>query len=152
VASPIVGSGGRLVGVDLAELDPPLELANTTTFVLDIGSEEAASRICETLGGLADVVLCDAAPKLTGVRATDRAKEEALLEAVAVLLPEVLRPGGGMIVKLLECPEAQAMERNWRSCFDERKVTKPKASRKGTSERYFIGRGFRLPSDSASSA
>ncbi len=142
VASPIVGAQGRIVGVDLAALEPPLDLGNVLTLVLDLASADAAEKILQALGGPADVVLCDAAPKLTGVRAVDRAKEEAILETISNLLPKLLRPGGSLIAKLLECPEAQAIERAWRQRFRTRKVTKPDASRKGTTERYFIGIGF----------
>lgn len=142
MASPLVGAQGRIVGVDLAAIDPPLELANVITLTLDLAAPDAAEKILDALGGSADVVLCDAAPKLTGIRAVDRAKEEALLETISNLLPQLLRPGGSLIAKLLECPEAQAIERSWRQRFRERKVTKPDASRKGTTERYFVGVGF----------
>lgn len=142
MASQIVGLSGRVVGVDLAAIEPPLELANVATLVLDLGEENTAAKIREALGGEADVVLCDAAPKLTGVRAVDRANEENLLAAIAALFPKLLRPGGSLIVKLLECPEAQATERAWRKKFREYRLTKPDASRKGTTERYFVGVGF----------
>ena len=52
------------------------------------------------------MLLSDAAPKLTGVRATDRAREEALLEAIEAAIPRLLAPGGSLLVKLLDCPEA----------------------------------------------
>lgn len=142
----MIGAQGSLVGVDLAAIDPPLELANVTTLTLDLAAADTAERILEALGGPADVVLCDAAPKLTGIRAADRAKEEALLEAISELFPKILLPGGSLIAKLLECPEAQAIERSWRQRFRERKITKPDASRKGTTERYFIGTGFEASS------
>ena len=41
----------------------------------------------------------DAAPKLTGVRATDRAHEEALLAAIEAALAELLRPGGALVLQ-----------------------------------------------------
>ena len=36
-------------------------------------------------------MLSDAAPKLTGIRATDRAHEEALLEAIEARMPGAAR-------------------------------------------------------------
>jgi 23S rRNA (uridine2552-2'-O)-methyltransferase len=57
------------------------------------------------------VLLSDAAPKLTGIRDTDRANEERLLEAIERLLPELLRPGGGLLIKILEGPKAQAIDK-----------------------------------------
>jgi 23S rRNA (uridine2552-2'-O)-methyltransferase len=144
VAAQLVGPKGRVVGVDLAEIDPPLELANVVAIQGDLSEASVSKGILEALGGWpCDVLLSDAAPKLTGVKATDRAREELLLEAVEALIPLLLRPGGSLILKILEGPEAQAIERRIRGRFDKAKATRPDASRKGTSERYLVARGYR---------
>ena len=88
------------------------------------------------------MLLCDAAPKLTGVRDVDRAAEERLLEAVERLLPVLLRPGGSLLVKLLESPEAQRIDPRIRARFARAKTVKSKATRKGSSERYLVARGY----------
>ena len=88
-------------------------------------------------------VLSDAAPKLTGIRDADRAREEALLEAIEALIPQLLRPGGALVVKILEGPEAQAIERRLRARFASAHSTRPDSSRKGTSERYLVLKGLR---------
>ena len=93
------------------------------------------------------MLLSDAAPKLTGVRATDRAHEEALLAAIESALPELLRPGGALVLKLMEGPEAQAVEQRLRARFAGARSLRPDASRKGTTERYRIGTGFRGPNE-----
>ena len=143
VAAQAVGASGRVVGVDLAAVEPPLDNANVLTFQSDLCDPAVGPRIRELLDGPADVVLCDAAPKLTGIRATDRANEERLLEAVERLLAEILRPGGDLLLKLLEGPEAAAIDRRLRRAFESAKSVKPAASRKGTSERYLLARGYR---------
>ena len=139
VAAGIVGPKGRVVGVDLAPMDPPLELANVFAFIGDLTEPAVLQRIFEQLGGPADVLLSDAAPKLTGVRATDRAREEALLDAIEAAIPTLLTPAGTLLVKLLDCPEAQAFQKRMRSQFDAMRIFKPKASRKGTTEKYLLG-------------
>jgi 23S rRNA (uridine2552-2'-O)-methyltransferase len=143
VAAQRVGPEGRVVGVDLAPIEPALSLANVFAFQGDISDSATVGALTQQLGGAADVVLSDAAPKLTGIRSTDRAREEALLEAIAAAYPQLLEPGGALLVKLLECPEAHAFELGVRKRFEATKVVKPKASRKGTSERYLLARGFR---------
>jgi 23S rRNA (uridine2552-2'-O)-methyltransferase len=143
VAAQLVGPKGRVVGVDLAELDPPLDEPNVQFLCADLTAADTADRLLALLGGPADVVLCDAAPKLTGVRDADRAHEEQLLEAVEALLPRLLRPGGDFLVKLLESPEAQTIEKRLRTRFDKARSLKPKASRKGSTERYLVGHGLR---------
>jgi 23S rRNA (uridine2552-2'-O)-methyltransferase len=144
VAAQQVGAEGRVVGVDLAALDPPLEeLANVFAIEGDITDPAVLARVLELLGAPADVVLSDAAPKLTGVRATDRAREEALLLAIEAALPTLLRPGGRLLVKILDGPEAQEIQRRLRTRFERARVLKPRASRPGTTERYLAGHGFR---------
>ncbi len=143
VAAQVVGPKGRVVGVDLAELDPPLYEKNVQFLCADLTDASTADALLALLGGTADVVICDAAPKLTGVRATDRAHEEALLEAIEALVPRLLRPGGDLLVKLLEGPEAQTIEKRLRAGFTRSRSLKPKASRKGTTERYVVAHGLR---------
>jgi 23S rRNA (uridine2552-2'-O)-methyltransferase len=144
VAAERVGLEGRVVGVDLAPIEPALSLANVFAFTGDLADPAVIAALCGHAGGARfDVVLSDAAPKLTGIRATDRAREEALLDAIAAAYPQLLAPAGTLLVKLLECPEAHAFELGVRKRFDATKVLKPKASRKGTTERYLLARGYR---------
>lgn len=143
LAGRIVGPDGRVVGVDLAALDAPPAQPNTVALQGDLADPALAGTLLRELGAQADAVLCDAAPKLTGVRPTDRAREEALLEAVTALLPKVLRPGGSLVLKVLEGPEAQAVEKRIRARFESAKTLRPKATRKGSAERYLVAKGFR---------
>lgn len=143
VAAAAVGPEGRVAGVDLAAVEPSLDLANAFAIEGDFSDPAVLERLTELLGGPADVVLSDAAPKLTGVRATDRAREEAVLEAVGAALPRLLAQGGTLLVKLLDCPEAVAFEKRIRSQFREAKQARPEASRAGSAERYLVARGYR---------
>ena len=143
VAAEIVGATGRVVGVDVAPIDPLLELANVIALSADLTEPGVPERVLEELGGPADVLLSDAAPKLTGIRATDRAREEELLGAIAALVPVLLRPGGTLLVKLFDSPEADAAAKSLGRRFARTLGLRPEASRKGTSERYLIARGFK---------
>lgn len=141
VAAHAVGPGGRVVGVDRVPLEPFAE-PYVAVVEADLATPGIAERLLATLGAPADVVLSDAAPKLSGVRASDRAREQELLEAIEALLPAVLRPGGDLLLKILEGPEAQQVERRLRRRFARAKALRPRASRKGTTERYLLARGF----------
>jgi len=143
VASQAVGPSGRVVGVDLAAIEPPLACENVFALVGDVSQAPVIEAVLEALGGPADVLLCDAAPKLTGVRPVDRAAEEALLTSVEAALPRLLRPGGALLLKILEGPEAQAVDRRLRARFQRAKSLRTGASRKGTTERYLLARGYR---------
>jgi 23S rRNA (uridine2552-2'-O)-methyltransferase len=143
-AARYVGAEGVVVGVDLAEVDPPITLSNVTALVGDLEDAETLDRLLEALGGQpADVVLSDAAPKLTGVRETDRANEERLLEAIEAMLPRLLAPGGAFVVKVLEGPEAQSIVRRLQQSFEQAKTVKLQSTRKGSTEKYLVARGHR---------
>ena len=143
VASRVVGARGRVVGVDVAPIEPALENENVVALIGDITEARMTPAILEVLGGRADVLLSDAAPKLSGIRAADRAREEALLEAIEARVPELLAPGGSLLVKLLDCPEAEQVARRLRGRFEKARVLKPRATRKGSTERYLLARGYR---------
>ncbi len=146
VAARLVGPSGRVVGVDLAAVEPPIPAAQVISLVGDLEDPEIAAKLCAALGAeRADVVLSDAAPKLTGVRERDRANEERLLEAVEALLPRLLAKGGAFVVKILEGPEAQVIDKRIRQAFEQAKTVKLDATRKGSSERYLVARGYRGP-------
>lgn len=147
MASALVGPSGRVVGVDVAPLEPPLDLANVVAICGDISEPTVRERILEELCGKAHVLLSDAAPKLTGIRATDRAREEALLEVIAGLIERLLEPGGDLLLKLFDSPEADAAARAISARFQKKIGTRPDATRKGSSERYLLARGYRGPGD-----
>ena len=143
VAARVVGPTGRVVGVDVAVVEPPIKNENVIALCGDLSDPDLATPLVEALGGRADVLLSDAATKLTGVRVTDRVREEAVLEAVESLLPALLRAGGDLLLKVLEGPEAQGVERRIRGGFERARLLRPAATRRGSAERYLLARGYR---------
>ena len=146
VNPPTGDCGHQPKGGPLAQLVIAVQTElDVIAFVGDISEPTVLEAILEALGGPADVLLSDAAPKLTGVRATDRAREESLLMAIEAALPRLLRPGGRLLIKILDGPEAQDIDRRLRTRFDRARTLKPEASRRGTTERYVVGHGYRGP-------
>jgi len=127
-------------------VDPPLGLDNVIALSSDVMEPCVIKEILYELGGRADVLLCDAAPKLTGIRPTDQAREGALLEGVEALVPALSRPTGTLLIKILDGPDALTVDRRLRTYFSSAKTLKPKASRRGSSERYLLAKGFKGPS------
>jgi len=143
-AARLVGPRGVVVGVDRAEVDPPIALPQVEALVGDLEDPEIVERVRKALGAeRADVLLSDAAPKLTGVRETDRAQEERLLEAIESLIPQLLEPGGSLLLKILEGPEAQTVDRRIRTLFARARTLKLQSTRKGSTERYLVARELR---------
>jgi len=142
VAAERVGSGGRVVGLDLTDV-APLDLPHVSVLLGDVRDRAVILAIKARLGGEAAVVLSDLAPKLTGVRETDEARTTELAAAALDAAVELLRPGGRLLLKLfMNSDFAQLVER-MRGTFAQVKTTKPEATRRGSSEVYAVGTGFR---------
>lgn len=144
VASRRVGPAGRVVGIDLVAVEP-LGLDNVTTLVGDAGDADMQRLLVEEAGGPIDVVLSDMSPKLTGVRTTDRAREEVLVEVALDFALRVLGPAGSLLVKLFSGVE-QDMTRKLRERFRTVTALRPPSTRKGSSEIYVAATGPRQDS------
>jgi 23S rRNA (uridine2552-2'-O)-methyltransferase len=141
VALERVGAEGKVVGVDLAEI-VSLDAPNAELLVGDVRDPNVIDRLRELAGGSADVVLSDAAPKLTGVRATDEARSEELTDAVLAALPGLLRPGGRLAIKLFMGPGHRATVSRIERAFSRVKVTRADSSRQGSAELYAVAHEF----------
>jgi 23S rRNA (uridine2552-2'-O)-methyltransferase len=137
VAAERIGPEGRLVGVDLTSIEP-LPGISAVLLTGDALDPAVHSAILAALGGPADVVLSDLAPKLTGIRATDEARIEAL-----AALPTLLAPGGNLLLKTFMGPGHAALLASLRPRFARIDTTRPPATRQGSSELYVVATGHR---------
>lgn len=146
VAAELVGPGGRVVGVDLRPIDA---LPGTVVSVLvgDARQEDLRRELAIRIGGRADVLLSDMAPKLSGVAAKDGAAAADLAAATLEIADSLLKRKGRLLMKLFMGGETELVLREARRCFERVKLTRPEASRKGSSEMYLLGIGFRMPND-----
>ena len=135
------GSNGRVVGVDLAPVkNPP---AGAVTIAGDILDPAVAARVQSELGGRADLVTSDLAPKLTGISSRDEARSRELIDAALSFAIATLKPGAAMVVKLFMGAEFKDIVDSFKQYFGDVEVTRTKASRPGSSELYIVARGFR---------
>jgi len=146
VASAKVGPAGRVIGIDLEPV-ADLGLANVITMTGDLGDEAVQRDLVEKMGGAADVVLCDMAPKLSGVRVADRERHIALVE-LALGVSEVLlakhERGGCLVIKLFSGVEGE-LTKALKQRFREVAKYRPETSRKGSAEIYAVARALRKP-------
>jgi len=151
VAAAAVGPKGRVVGVDI---EPVASLPCQCVRIVfgNLTDEIVRARAAEELGGLADVVLSDMAPKLTGIRERDEVRADELVGAALAVADELLRPGGRMVVKLFSGRAAEDRVRQIKQRFERTHLTRTDATRKGSAEFYAVGVGFRRRRDSAGGA
>ena len=150
VAAENIGPDGMVVGVDLREIQP-LDLPNVRTIVGDITDPKTMEEVRRILGGPADLVLSDASPNVSGVWEVDHERQMRLAWASLRAAEELLRRGGNAVFKLFEGPEVRRFVREVRGRFEFVKLTRPKATKKASSEIYVVAKGFRGGSTRTSS-
>lgn len=144
VCADKVGPRGRVIGVDVAETRD-VERANTTVFVTDVYDDSLAERVRAALGGPADLVLSDLAPKLSGIAASDSARHAELVRRALALAQGWLAPGGAFLAKLFMDAEYESLIRELRAVFGAVRARKLATTRRGSSELYVCGRGLKAP-------
>jgi 23S rRNA (uridine2552-2'-O)-methyltransferase len=142
VAAELVGPQGRVLGIDVVALAPFTD-PRVLLFQGDVADPDLPARAREILGGPADVVLSDLAPKLTGIAPRDAARSAELLDYAARFAGAVLRPGGTLVMKTFGGAEGDAARATLASAFERVRRVGLEATRKGSSELYLVASGYR---------
>lgn len=140
IAAERVGPTGRVVAMDILEMEP---IDRVTFFQADMLDAGTPRLLIDALGGPADVVLTDMAAPTTGHRATDHLRTTALLEAAIDMAEEVLKPGGVFVGKAFRGGAENTVLQRLKKAFTSVKHVKPPASRAESVELYLLALGFR---------
>jgi 23S rRNA (uridine2552-2'-O)-methyltransferase len=140
VAVQRVGANGRVVAMDILEMEP---IEGATVFQADMLDEETPQLLIDALGGPADVVLTDMAAPTTGHRPTDHLRTSALLEAAIEMAEATLKPGGVFVGKAFQGGAANDLLQRLKKRFASVKHVKPPASRAESVELYLVATGFK---------
>lgn len=144
VAAKLVAPKGKVVGVDLQCIEA-LPQQNVFFIQADITADQTAQRIEERLGQLADCVISDLSPKLSGIRDADDARCLELTRTALRVAIRVLRPGGSLLVKSFVSEELRTFSAELEEFFRSVQRTRPEASRRGSSEIYLFAKEFKPP-------
>ena len=128
----------RVVGIDL---NPIAALKGVETIVGDLNDPEVLEQV-RSLLSVVNVVLCDAAPKLSGHKAYDQARIIELNEQALAFACKTLKQGGNFAVKSFQgtdFPELYAMTKEH---FYSVKTCITKSTRKGSTELYIVAKNF----------
>ncbi len=130
--------GANVVAVDL---NPMKEIEGVRFIQGDITSEDTWRKIREIRESF-DAVICDASPKITGNWDIDHFRSVEISEAAFKIARMFLKPGGNFVVKMFQGEETPRLYSEFKKFFVFKKLHSPPASRKRSSEIYFIGKGF----------
>ncbi|WP_342304527.1 23S rRNA (uridine(2552)-2'-O)-methyltransferase [Methanolobus sp. ZRKC5] len=133
-------SGGRVVGVDLRKIVP---IEDVETIVGDITADRTIEKILGLVGQAgADVVICDAAPNLSGNWSYDHARSIDLTRSALGCAKKILKPGGNFVVKVFQGDMFKEFLEEVKDNFTYTRSYSPKASRSQSAEIYVIGKKF----------
>ncbi len=129
VAAEVVGPSGRVIAVDLTPIEA---IPGVTTIQADV------------LGPLpelpvADAVLSDVSPRVSGNRLADHARSVELADASLAVAVAHSRPGGNFVVKVFQGEDFDAFVARVRRAYRTAKVVVPEATRRESREAYVVG-------------
>lgn len=137
VAAKFVGPKGKVFGIDLL----PLKISaipNVTFFPKDI--EESLGENWPPF----DVILSDISPDLSGIHFRDTFRSYELACQVWKVAQPHLKAGGHLVVKIFPGEESKRLAADLKKSFRSLETFVPEATRKQSSEVYFVALGFKL--------
>jgi len=138
----IVGKEGFVLGVDLNRIKP-FEATNIQTIISDITDSETQKRIREILPSLADTVISDVSPNISGVWEVDHARQIDLAHESLTLALKLLKVDGNFFVKVFQGDMFRDFVEEVRQHFARVEIVKPKASRAKSAEIFVLGMGLK---------
>ena len=130
---------GQVIGIDL---NPIVPIEGVVSLKGDFTTERMHEKIRELIP-MANVIVCDAAPKLSGHKSYDQARAVDLSEMALDFALDFLKPGGNFVVKTFQGDMFHLILAKMRNNFYGVKVYRSKAARKGSAEVYIIGKKFK---------
>jgi 23S rRNA (uridine2552-2'-O)-methyltransferase len=132
VAAQKVKPQGRVIAIDLLEIAPISGVTVQKGDFRQIAFE-----------ALADVVLSDLSPNMSGIPNVDQARWLELAEGALQLCRKILKPDGVFVVKAFHGEAFEVLLERLKRLFEKVKVVKPSASRGESAETYVVARSLR---------
>lgn len=132
---------GRIIALDILPMDP---MDGVEIITGDFLEDEVFDLLLNTLGDdRPDLVICDMAPNMSGQEAIDIPRAMYMAELALDLAQQVLKPGGGLLIKLFQGQGFDEYNKQMREHFSKVVMRKPKASRARSKEVYGLATGFK---------
>ena len=132
---------GTIIGLDLLPMEP---IEGVAFIQGDFREDSVLAQLQQALQGrLADAVVSDMAPNLSGVDSIDAARIAHLIELAVDFAPHHMKPEGARVVKLFHGSGYTQLVQLFKDSFKVVKPIKPKASRDKSSETFLVGIGLK---------
>jgi 23S rRNA (uridine2552-2'-O)-methyltransferase len=134
------GTKSKIIAIDLQEMVP---IFGAEILQLDFMSNNSIEIIRKAIGGDADAVFSDMAPKITGHANTDHIRIMGLAETAYEFAKEVLAPGGCFISKVFQGGTEKNLLNDMKFSFSKVRHSKPPSSRPESAEMFVVAQNFR---------
>jgi 23S rRNA (uridine2552-2'-O)-methyltransferase len=143
--SPAGAAVGELNGTIIALDILPMEPVEGVVFLQgDFREPEMLARVAKELNGrLADIVVSDMAPNLSGIESADAARITDLVEIAIEFAHQHMKPEGALVTKVFHGSGYSQLVKLFKGKFRVVKPIKPKASRDKSSETFLVGIGVK---------
>jgi 23S rRNA (uridine2552-2'-O)-methyltransferase len=135
-AHTLVGEEGFVLGIDRKPIDA-FKASNVKTVIGDV-TQLTGIEIQQHLPQLADVVLSDLAPNISGIWEVDHARQIDLARSALTIARALLKRNGKLVLKAFQGDLLQAFLNEVKAWFRYVKVFRSTASRKRSAEVYIV--------------
>ena len=139
VAVELAGPRGKIVAMDILAMEP---IPGATFIHGDCRDAAVQAQVVAAVGGKLDLVMSDMAPNITGLKDVDEAGMVELTQITLDLADELLRPGGGLLIKLFQFADTELLVKRIKASFGHVSRRKPEASRAESREFYVVAKQY----------
>lgn len=135
----LAGNRGKVMGVDSSYVE---EVPGAHILKADVEDDVVIEEVFSYFGRKVNAVICDLSPQVTGNWTVDHAKQISLNYDAAKIMDKVLAHKGNALFKVFDGEFSNEFRDYIKKKFSKIKVTKPQASRKPSSELYYVCLGY----------
>ncbi len=136
-----LGPKGRLIALDILAMTP---MPGVEIIQGDFREDTVLEQLLHTINpDGADLVISDMAPNISGMEAVDIPRSYHLAELALDLARQILKPGGGLMVKLFQGEGFDSYVTELKLSFTRVVMRKPRASRARSRELYALATGYK---------
>ena len=139
MAVKLAGNQGKVMGIDLSYVE---EIPGAHILRGDIEDENVVDEVMDYFERKVNAVICDLSPKVSGNWSVDHAKQISLNYDCTKIMDKVLAHKGNAVFKVFDGEYSMEFKDYVKKKFARINLTKPKASRKQSSELYYVCLGF----------
>ena len=139
VAHQLSGNHGKVMGIDISFVE---EIPNVKIIQDNIENIGVIDEVISYFGKKVGSVICDLSPQVSGNWSVDHAAQISLNYSAVKIMEQVLDKKGNALFKVFDGEYSAEFFDFMKTKFVKTKRTKPKASRKPSSELYCVCMGY----------